>query len=265
MSLASLAIRLATIRALKGRTFAGEKVFDSKIEPIDLVARQGNEFVIVVTTDDDEMDVTGRDLRAGDHKLELVIEVAATAKLTVTAGDGEESEVISIPATDAGLEASLNLIGWQIARALSAGGGEWGDLWRSMVMRVHSVASRRGADDANGVRYAARQYIYRIDHIAEPEPGVPPTDIWERIVSMLKADAEFAGIGKIVEATISGEPMEPWERVRASLGLADDASGHFSEWPFVPDEVAKLAEIATGDGRVLDESVAEAAAGPEGE
>lgn len=264
MSLASLAIRLATIRAIKGRTFAGENVFDSKIEPINLVIGEGGKsFAIIVTTDDDNVSIEGKDLFAGDHRLELVIEVAATAKLTVETGEGEETEAISIPATDAGLEVQLNLIGWQIARALAAGGGEWGDLWRKIVMKVHSVSSRRGADEADGVRYAARQYIYQIDHIAEPEAGAAPSHIWEQIVSMMKADSEFGAIGRIVEATISGDPTEPWERSRAALGLANDASGHFADWPFVPEEISKLKEIEIADGLVLDEDVAEAADGPE--
>lgn len=248
MSLASLAIRYATLRALKGRTYAGENVFDSKIEPINLIASGGHEFAIVVTTDDDDVKIEGRDLIASDHQLELVIEVAATAKLTVKTDEGEDAEALTIPATDAGLEASLNLIGWQIARALSAGGGNWGDLWRSLVMKVHSISSRRGADDANGVRYAARQYVYKIDHIAEPEPGVAPADLWARTVSMLKADPEFGAIGRIVESMVSADQPEPWERVRASLGLANDASGWISEIPIV-DEIDPDLEITTeGEG-----------------
>lgn len=265
MSLVSLAVRYATIRALKGRTYAGENVFDSKIEPINLVAENGADFAIVVTTDDDDVKIEGRDLIAGDHQLELVIEVAATAKLTVKTDEGEDAEALTIPATDAGLEASLNLIGWQIARALSASGGVWGDLWRSLVMKVHSISSRRGADEANGVRYAARQYVYKIDHIAEPEPGIAPAagDLWARAITMLKADPEFGAIGRIIENTITADTPEPWERVRASLGLANDASGHFSEWPFVPEDVSKLHEVETTDGWLLDKEAAEAGDGPE--
>lgn len=265
MSLSSLAIRYATIRALKGRTYAGANVFDSQIEPLNLIGKDGKDFAVIVTTDDDDVKITGRDLIAGDHQLELVIEVVATARLTVKTEDGESEEALTIPATDAGLEASLNLIGWQIARALSADGGEWGDLWRGLVMRVHSISSRRGADEANGIRYAARQYVYKIDHIAEPEPGITPAggDLWARAIAMLKADPEFGAIGKIIENTVTANEPEPWERIRASLGLANDASGHFSEWPFVPEDVSKLHEIETTDGWLLDKDTAEGGDGPE--
>lgn len=264
MSLASLAVRLATIRALKGRTYAGENVFDSKMQPLDLVAVTGGfEFVIIVTTDDDTAEIEGRDLRAGDHKLELVIEVAATAKLTVEAEEGGMTEVLTVPSSDAGLEASINIIGWQIMRALTADGGEWGDLWRGLVVRVHEVASKRGADEANGVRYAARQWILKLDHIAEPEPGVTPAsgDLWGRTVAMMKDDPEFAAIGKIIETTITADQPEPWERVRALLGLANDASGWIADRPF--EDADTLSGIDLTDGFAVDEQTAADADGPE--
>ncbi len=65
MSLVALVIRIATVRALRGRTFAEELVFDSKINPVNLVSKDEQRNVIVVTTDDDNVDITGRDLRAG--------------------------------------------------------------------------------------------------------------------------------------------------------------------------------------------------------
>lgn len=262
MSLASLAIRLATIRALKGRTFAEDRVFDSAIQPIDLVAADTKQSVIIVTTDDDDATVEGRDLIATDHQLELVIEVAVASKHTVQVGEGETAEALTIPATDAGLEASLNLIGWQIARALSADGGEWGDLWRMMVSRVHTITSRRGADDDNGVRYAARQYVYKIDHVADPEPGADPVYVWARAIAMLKADQQFEAYGKIIEATITADQPEPWERVRASLGLADDASDWIADKPLV-DDADPLSAVEIEGGFTVDAEKAEAADGPE--
>jgi hypothetical protein len=265
LSLASLAIRLATIRALKARTYAQENVFDSRIGPLEDVAKSGCAFVVIVTTDDDAVGVEGQDLIAGDHTLELVIEVVATAVLSVPHGEGEEVETLSIPATDAGLEATLNLIGWQICSALSAGGGDWGDLWRTMVVKVRDIASHRGADDTKGIRYAARQYVFKIDHVADPQPGSAPADVWRRIVDMLKADSEFAAVGKIVEAAISSETLQPWEQVRASLGLPDDASAWIANRPFVAD-AAPLAAVDLEDGSfTVDATTADAADGPEAE
>lgn len=255
MSLTALAIRLATIRALKGRTYAEERVFDSKIGPVELVAQGEARPVIIVTTDDDAVDITGRDMRAGEHRLELIIEVAVTERVTVEISEGATTEEVGIPATDAGLEATLAIIGWQISKALAADGGEWGDLWRTLVVKVHSIASRRGADDANGVRYAARQYIYSVDHVAEPEPGASPhaLDAWGRVLAAMKADKEFSSLGKIIEAEISLGNPTPWEAARGTLGLANDEAGVLGLSPILPGEDVLLREIGLSDGIVINE------------
>lgn len=224
MSLTALALRLATIRALKGRTFAEDRVFDSKINPVNLVVKDEKKPVIVVTTDDNDTTITGRDIRHGDHRLELVIEVAVTTKISVTVEDGGTADILTIPASDAGLETTIGLIGWQISKALSADGGAWGDLWRTLVVKVHSITSRRGADDENGVRYAARQFVFLIDHVADPTPGeeLDDGDAWHRALSMMKADNELSDIAKIIQSEIGQGDYMPWEIARGKLGLSND-------------------------------------------
>jgi hypothetical protein len=264
MSLAALAVRVATLRAIKGRTFAGANVYDSTINPLNLVLEHsGKDFVVVVMTDDDSVTIEGRDLFAGDHRMELIIVVAATAEMVVRTDDGEVERDVVIAATDAGLEAQLNILGWQIMRALQAGGGEWGDLWRTIVLRVNNVSCYRGGDESNGIRYAARQYVFQIDTIAEPEPGTALSGVWGRIIEMLRDDDEYDAVADVIDAVVTDGPMPPWERIRASLGLARDASEHFSEWPLEPEEVSKVNEIAMTDGFVLNASTAEDADGPE--
>jgi len=264
MSLTALAVRIATIRALKGRTFAEDRVFDSKINPVNLVAKDEQKPVIIVTTDDDNVEITGKDLRAGDHKLELVIEIAVTQKISVKVEKEQTTEVLSIPATDAGLETTVGLLGWQIAKALSADGGEWGDLWRSIVTNVHSISSRRGADDENGVRYAARQYIYSIDHIAEPTPGeaLDASYGWGRILAAFKTDAELVSLAKLIEAEITKGEYLPWEIARGELGLSNDEAGIIGVKPIEVDEIVPLAAVETTDGLVVDEQRADEIEGP---
>lgn len=263
MSLVALVIRIATVRALRGRTFAEELVFDSKINPVNLVSKDEQRNVIVVTTDDDNVDITGRDLRAGDHKLELVIETAVTQKASVDVADGEATEVVTIPATDAGLETTVGIIGYQIAKALSADGGIWGDIWRTLVVKVHSISSRRGADDANGVRYAARQFIYVLDHIAEPTPGEKPSGVWVKVLDAMKADPEFAKLAKVIEAEISGGDFLPWELARGHLGLANDETDIIGSKPVEISEIVPLAAVEMTDSFSIDEQKAVEVDGPE--
>jgi len=261
MSLVSLALRLATIRALQGRTWAENRVYDSKIDTIDAIALNETAPVIIVTTDDNETDVVGRDVFSGDHKLELVIEVAVWTKVARE----KQGEVLIVPATDAGLEISLNMICYQIMRALAGDGGEWGDLWRTIVTRISKVTSRRGADETNGIRYAARQLILTVDHIAEPLPGQMPAegDAWHRILSMLKEDAEFEAVGKIIEGEIESVDLMPWQQVRASLGLADDEATWIGNRPVKIVEEAVLTEIEMPNGFKINSETAADANGPE--
>ncbi|KAB0538190.1 hypothetical protein HNQ68_001968 [Pseudochrobactrum saccharolyticum] len=267
MSLTALAVRFATIRALQGRTFAEDRVFDSKINPVNLVASKESKPVIIVTTDDDNIDITGKGLRAGNHKLELVIEIAVTQKVTVEVENGDTTEVITIPSSDAGLEATVGLIGWQIAKALSADGGYWGDIWRTLVTNVHSISSRRGADDENGVRYAARQYIYSLDHVEEPTPGESPCvgSAWDKVLIAMKADADYAGVAKLIEAEITGGDYLPWQIARGHLGVADDVAVIMGTKPVKIDEIVQLAAVDLTDGFTIAEQRAGELEVPENE
>lgn len=255
MSLTALAIRLATIRALRGRTYAEGRVFDSKISPIELIANSEAQPVIIVSTDDHMMDAAGRDLVSGDHRLELVIEIAVTSAVRVEVEDGSTVEELAIPASDEGLEATLAILGWQIAKCLAADGGEWGNLWRMLVMKVHNVSSRRGADDVNGVRYAARQYVYTLDHVSDPAAGVVPDaqGAWGAFLAAVSGDPELAHLGRILETEIAKGDYMPWEVARGALGLANDEASVLGMRPAIIDEAVALEEIGLPDGVVINQ------------
>lgn len=264
MSLTALAVRLATVRALRGRTLAGERVYDSKISPVHIVALAESKPTIVVTTDDDDNDITGKELGAGDHSLELVIEFALTEKVTLPDKDGG-GEILTIPATDAGLEATLDIIGWQVGKALALDGGPWGDLWRMLVPSVKRITTRRGADDEGGARYAARQLVLILDHIAEPTPHVLSiqSSAWARVLAAMQDDPDTAALAKIIEGQVASGDYLPWEAMRGLLGLPNDAAEIVGIKPVQIDEMVPLAAVDMTDGRTLDQATVEAADGPE--
>ena len=47
MSLAVAAIKIAALRSLKGRTSAGDAVFDSAVEPFDALRDQGAPVIVI--------------------------------------------------------------------------------------------------------------------------------------------------------------------------------------------------------------------------
>ena len=68
MSLSRLAMRIAAARALKDATLAEARVFDSAIDPIDQTIAETRAPVLIVTTDDHEVETAGRDLTHGDTR-----------------------------------------------------------------------------------------------------------------------------------------------------------------------------------------------------
>ena len=112
MSLSVLAVRLAAYKTLQGRTLAGGRVFDSRVDPLDFNSDNDRAPLIVVSVDEDRGTVTGRDLAAADRDIELVIEIAIAARMRRTIGAGNTEETIEVPETDAGLEASVGIVGY---------------------------------------------------------------------------------------------------------------------------------------------------------
>src|SRR5580700_9014381 len=125
MSFMRMAARLALVQALKGATYASDRVYDSLIGPLDRLAIDERVPVIVVVTDEDRLTVKGRDLTHAERKLDIVIETSIASVVRV---DGDDFE-ITIPNTDDGLEITLDLMGRQIARALASPTSEWAEIF----------------------------------------------------------------------------------------------------------------------------------------
>ncbi|PYF05035.1 hypothetical protein BJ122_102261 [Rhodopseudomonas faecalis] len=224
MSLVNLALRLVTIHALRGATYADERVYDSQIDAIDERITKEKAPVIVVYIDDDSCRPIGMDLLDGERNVSLVIEVSVASRVEATEPGGAEQ--IVIPHTDPGLEAAINIMGRQITRALAAADTEWAQLWRSFVMRVNSINSIRGASAEKGVRWAARQIIIGCETMSEPEFGAPaaPGGPWARLISALAAIPDREPMSRLIAAEIATPPLPDWRRAAASLGVNRDTA-----------------------------------------
>lgn len=224
MSLARLALRVATVRALTGVTLAGARVYDSAVDPIGMQDREGRLPVLVVYTDDHARLTEGKDLRTGEDTCDLVIEIFIAA--SVTASTGEEDVVVQD--TDGGKEVLLDILSAQVANVLMGAQTEWAGLWRDFVLRVTRTISRRGASAENGIRFAARQIVISCDILADPVPGrpAPTSGPWARLLSAMGADAETAGLRDLILYHMTGSGTLSEGALLASLlGLADGTEG----------------------------------------
>ena len=246
MSISRTAVRVAAARAVTNRTLAGSRVSDSAIEPIDITITETRLPLITVLTDDDQTDGIGRETWQGRRELDLIFEIAVATEVK----DG----AFTIPETDFGLEWALDIIEHQIERALFDEGTAWSSIFMALVPRIHSKASRRGASAERGVRFAARQIVYKVDPIAAPLPGdaIDPALPYGRLLAAMEQDADLAEYGVFLRGIIES-PLKPeWKRQAEAIGLTRVNAEAIGIAPVDPSEQgeAPLLERAEIDGDI---------------
>ena len=221
MSLTRLVMRLAAARALRDRTLAGARVFDSAVDPIDQTIAENRQPLIVLTTDEHALNVTGRDLGSGAHRCDLVIEIAIASRVELPGSDGDGGQItIAIPHTDEGMELTLDIMEHQVTRALTRDDNAWSRAWMKLVPRVTQRLSRRGASSENGVRFAARQLVLTCDLVDTPVSGdtIAPNSAWGEALALMEADPILANIANLLRAEIYGTALADWRRAADALG-----------------------------------------------
>lgn len=216
MSFARFVLRTATVKALRGRTFAADMVRDSEIGPIDDAAEDKEIPFVVVYTDDVEGDGAGTDLCENNGKHCLVIEMGVTTRMKAR---GEWA----IPTTDAGMELTIDAIERQVRLALgNPASSAWAELWRDIVLSIDGRKSQRGAAARDGVRFAGRQLVLDVSLPREPHPGRPLGPIWQRFMTLAAADADLAGLVPMLTQLATGgtDNWPGWQRARAAYGLS---------------------------------------------
>lgn len=223
-SIASLALRIAALRLLKGATSVEDRVFDSAISTIDEMITEQPRGFIVVATEDERAGVTVHDVLSGERSIDLVIDIAIAGRVTARV-DGEEATTVVIPETDGGIEMSLALVARQVMRALFAGPGPWSSVFRAICPAVRQINTRRGAG-SQGTRFAARQIVFTVDPIDDPAFGVEPENgtAWAKFLAQVEADPELAAVAPAIRAAIVGDEIPSWQQVASVIGLADEAA-----------------------------------------
>lgn len=224
MSLMRTALRLTTVAALRGLTIAQMRVYDSDNTPInDAVnsAQKALPYITVYTDDDIRSNFAGKDFYLADSEVGLVIEIGVAAPVTV-AGTTQ----VEIPASDSGLELSIDILESQVPRALLGDTrSEWSELFKRMVVKINRTASTRGASASGGSRWAARQLILRCVTISEPAPGVPVpgTHALRQFIALAKStsSAKMNNAAVLIESVLTAPQAvtEQWEQDQAWLGL----------------------------------------------
>jgi len=253
VSLVSFAIRVCAERAILGDTFAEHRVYDSQIVPVNQTVPVESEAAIIISTDDDKVDVAQWDILCGRRELEVVFEMVLATFVLAQGKDGEQEIEVKIPHTDAGMEAALGFMQRQIMRALMDPQDPWAELFKEFTGRVIRMLGRRGASAEQGVRFAAKQLVLVCDPIPEPDFGeaIPDDSPWGRLIALMEQEDELIDLAKVLRAEIeNGNDMPSWRRFQASRGWTDAAVRTFGDAPLDPTETGEapgLVEAIIGE------------------
>lgn len=191
MSLARLALRIATVIALRDATAAEGRVCDSSHARLDKLLERDAAPIITVATENSERK-SGKQL----PQVRLVIELAVQVRFP---GVGAEDDpIMGYAATEAELDLMLDLIEVEILDALAdSGGSPAAALWQRIVVGHEALrspgtdyVSMRGIGD-EGERLAARQIIVNVETMLDPVRGDDAPDWWTRFLALIATDPEY--------------------------------------------------------------------------
>lgn len=231
-------LRLLTVKALRGRTWAGNRVFDSPAKPADLTIEQERAAFIGVYTDEADHDLDGQSFFNPDATVYLLIECATADRITIPGQpDGSTpttppagNTTITLSQTDQALELVIGCLARQVVQALMATDNEWAELWRLYTAIGRSrVEVRRGGpgQDAaqSAIRYASRIMRMAVKVIADPTYGEGiPDGFWRRFFEIAEADTQdLAFLVPILKAHFDTVPgLLSWR--------VEQARGTYTQW-----------------------------------
>ena len=258
MSIVRMLTRLCTVAALRGHTWADDRVFDSDNTPLSQALGLNDAakpYIVVFTDTDSRTQIEGTDLFMGQRELALVLEIGVASKIEGETG----GEVLKIPLTDEGMEIALDMVEDQAIAALFGDPqSDWAELLKGFVLRVHRIAGQRGASADRDHRWAARQLAIVCDVVSDLPPGieVPDDHPIEQFIAVAAAhpEANMQHAGEICEALL-GRTAEPkWEQIQAWLGVRRLGLRAIGLAPLSDD----LQAMATSHGDDLTDSQGEA-------
>lgn len=234
MSLVRIALRIAAIEAIRGRTVFGTNVLDSEIGTLQVDA-DGN-----LRTDEDAPFIsvytdaaTTRDIDihlrsfAVNGATEILFEAGVTAAMTKTDPDTDESILVGlgVPATDRSFEFSLDMVARQIGDILVDEANEWAEIFRGFIQNFIRIDQARTGGTSDGVRLAGRQLKLTALLINDPVAGEPikPTSAFGHFFAKAEelTDPELVKYIATMKSQINPDPAA-WGTPSRRYGLTKD-------------------------------------------
>ncbi len=226
-------LRLLTVKALKGRTWAGGRVYDSPAQAADLkIAEERATPFISVYTDDADVDTQGDSLHNPDARVYLTIECAVADQIVVASAGPEANahappgaaHTTTLAQTDSALEMSIGFVSQQALQALLAVDSPWSELWRLFTVAGRPrVEVRRGGpgqqQQQSAIRFASRIMRMQLGVLADPVFGEPiPNGFWREFFDLAEDDPEIGSTAALIKAHFETTPGLPSWRIEQKRG-----------------------------------------------
>ena len=223
MSIIRMLARMSAVAALRGSTWADDRVFDSDNTPLSqalTLNEAAKPYIVVYTDADSRIDQNGTDVYGMTRELNLVLEIGVASKI-----EGETGGVqLKTPLTDEGMEVALDMVEEQALAALFGDPmSDWAELFKGIVLRVQRVSGQRGASADRDRRWAARQLSIVCDVVSDIPPGlkVPTTHPINMFVvtSDKHPESQMQSIAEICKALAGKAAAPKWEQIQAAFGV----------------------------------------------
>lgn len=238
MSLIRPVIRMCAVGALRGKTLAEDRVYDSDNTPLaDAIQQETKPYITIYTDEDIHQDVEGRDLYQSSRSLNLVLEIGVATGVEIAG----QTQKFRIPPTDEGMELIVDLVESQALAALIGDPlDKWGEILRRIILKIYRVPSQRGGSAQGGTRWAARQVVLVCDIVSDPPPGVrlKTTHPVHDFILLAKGNAATASAAELIEAILNHDENQPWRQTQAWLGLTKLGVKSMGIAPITDDEYA---------------------------
>lgn len=225
MSLLRSVIRAIAVAALRNQTWAGSRVYDSDLRPFStaVLGQEAPQPYAVVYTDADDQSpvVSGKNMLSGENRsLSLVVEIGSAS--AVHKSGGTSSIVFAL--TDEGQELVVDVLDMQVTNALFTDPySMWGELLKRFVPRVRRAPSRRGGQNQQGVRFAARRLTYICQPIWDFTPTAQPPPnhaVWDFInYANQYPAAGCKDVSDAIQFLMTATNAPDWRIAQSQLGM----------------------------------------------
>jgi len=239
MSIVRQLIQLSIVEALRGRTIAGNAVFDSRMDTLpDLLDDQYQPVIIVSVEASDRRNMSQgmASLLGGSAVLTVLIQTAVATGRAIKGPDGTVIRA-AIGETDAAFESALNLLDHEWRKILHHFDNEWAEVFRDLVNGIQDIKDTRGADPDTKRKHAARFVQLDLSVLPEPEPGDDLPEVIARGLDLMSADEEYAPLAEEWRTLLGeGSDWPDWRKLQSTLFASRQHMAVIGQGPLIVDE-----------------------------